>query len=173
MIFLANAYEVEIWEGGKKAHLLKINDATSTFRSIKLDELEEQVISIVEKIDKIQPQVSKIIKENSETLIQDLPKEEQDMLVELERLQKEMKKLNAEFIRILVYEWDKKIEVIDSVGGDSLRYFIGAIRRAAFGQTDLRPGAEKKKIQQMKSKTKLAGKKSGKGSTGGATPKRK
>ncbi|MDZ4726205.1 MAG: hypothetical protein SH817_08605 [Leptospira sp.] len=173
MIFLANAYEVEIWEGGKKSHSLKINDATSTFRAIKLDELEDEVISIVEKIAKIQPQVSEIIKNNSQTLIQDLPKEDQDMLVELERLQKEMKKLNAEFIRILVHEWDKKIELIDSVGSNSLRYFIAAIRRAAFGQTDNRPGLEKKKIKQVKSKTKSPGKKSKKNSTGGVTRNKK
>lgn len=145
MNFLANPYEVEIWEGGKKTHSLKINDATSTFRAIKLDNLEEEVIGVFDQIKDLNKNLKEIQDKKKDTEISDLTTEEQDTLIELEKLNKKLRRLNARFIEILVVDWEKNESIIDSVRGDYLRFFCAAIRRAAFGITDNRIVEKKKK----------------------------
>ncbi|WP_125172482.1 hypothetical protein [Leptospira levettii] len=145
MNFVSNAYEVEIWEGGNKTHSLKINDATSTFRAIKLDNLEEEVIALFDQIKDLNKNLKEIQDRKKDTKISELTSEEQDALIELEKLNKKLRRLNAKFIELLVVDWEKNESIIDSVRGDELRYFCAAIRRAAFGITDNRISEKKKK----------------------------
>lgn len=164
MNFLANPYEVEIWEGGIKAHSLKINDATSTFRAIKLDNLEEEVLSAFDQIKGLNDRLQKIQEERNDNKIEDLSSEEQETLIELEKQNKHLRKLNARFVELLVVDVEKNERIIDSVPGDQLRFFLGAIRRAAFGMTDNRIN-EKKKTKKESSVTSKSTKNSKRGDT--------
>lgn len=173
MLFFANPYEVEIWEGGKKAHLLKINDASSTFRSIKLDKLEEKTKQVFEKMSAIQEEIGDILENKSDVLIIDLPEEDKSALEKIDSYRKEMRLLNAEYVQILVKDCDTQEELIDSIPGNELQAFYGAIKRASLGNTDTRPGLEKKKTKPKTKSVKSLGKSLSKNSTGGDTRRKK
>lgn len=173
MLFYANPYEVEIWSGGEKTHQIPTNDASSTYRSIKLDKLEEKSISVLKKHGEIFPKVDEILKTKAKVAIIDLPEEDRKTLVQLEDLQKEMRLHTVEFIDILVKDPSRWESVIDEIPGTLIQHFLAALKRAAMGHTDSRPGVQKKKILSKKKNAKSVGKNSSKNSTSGATRRKR
>jgi hypothetical protein len=135
--FIANQYEVEIWEGDKR-HLLKINDATGTFRSIELDELSDETVKTINKYNELLPIVSDIIK------TEQIKEEDQKTLESFDKVTRKIKQLNARFIKLNVKDWESNIELIDSVKGDERELFFAAIKRASLGITDEREQSKKK-----------------------------
>ena len=137
--FIANAYEVEIWEGGK-CRSLKINDATGTFRSIELDEISDETVKAIEEYNEVLPSVQKIIHGEES----DDKEAQQGMLDRFEKVSRKIKQLNAKFIKINVKDWEKNIELIDDINAHEREQLFGAIKRASLGITDNRDISKKK-----------------------------
>lgn len=149
MNFISNAYEVEIWEGGKKIAVLPINDATSTFRAIKLAEMEDRIVKLVKDIQPLTKQVLELYETTKDTNIGDLTEEQNKIFIEYKETQTLINKCNADYLRLMIPDCSKYETIIDSVRGDSNEAFYGAIKRASFGMTDKREES-KKKLQSVK-----------------------
>jgi hypothetical protein len=144
MNFISNAYEVEIWEGGKKIAVLPINDATSTFRAIKLAEMEDRIVKLVKDIQPLTKQVLELYETTKDTNIGDLTEEQNKIFIEYKETQTLINKCNADYLRLMIPDCSKYETIIDSVRGDSNEAFYGAIKRASFGMTDKREDSKKK-----------------------------
>jgi len=162
--FIANAYEVEIYEGGRVAHSLKINDATSTFRSIKLDELTDRT----NKEFKVLQSLNQFIAETQHKLVEDLTPEDVKKIESFENTSKRLRKINAEFLSLLIKDIEKYEDIIDSVGIAQRETFFATVRRASLGIIDSRVNT-KKKLPPVKSN----GRSKLKNSSVGDTPKKR
>lgn len=145
MIFIANPYEVEIWEGGKKTHSLEINDASSSFRAIKLDKLEDQVISLVNKMSEYSDPIKEISEKYLNTDYSKLDPKYRDALEKQSGFNKQLRLLNAQFLRLLIVDVESKESIVDSIKGQFHEPFFAAVKRASLGLADGRTLEKKKR----------------------------
>ena len=144
--FIAKPYLVEIWEGDKK-HSLSINDATATFRSIQLDELSDKILKTLNEYNAILPVTKSIFDSGKD--VSNLTEEEIQTIKDYERISRELKKLNVEFIKLNVKDWEKNIQYIDDIKIHEREDFFAAIKRASLGIQD--EEESKKKLRFKKS----------------------